>query len=171
LDVRVNRKCSLELERCMSADAILGFVSVFCAGLLAGMEIVIHYGLRSPLELLDEQPQIQLRQALILRLRWLVPAFFVPTAMAGIAGTVLDGRDGAGPAFGLRCAGGLAVLIWIVIRVVGTVPINSATLTWQPDAPPKHWKALVSHAERFHILGVWAAVMAFAFFLTALALR
>jgi hypothetical protein len=147
---------------------ILEFVNLFCAGILAGIEIVIHYGLRAPAEVLDEQPQIQLRQALVRRLRVLVPAFFVPTAVSGIAMTVLDG---AAPGFGFRCAGVLAVLTWISIRVIGTVPINSATLTWQPGAPPKNWRALVNQAERFHIAGAWAAVMAFAFFLTAVALR
>ncbi|HWZ20974.1 MAG TPA: hypothetical protein VNW73_19420 [Ktedonobacteraceae bacterium] len=136
--------------------------------MLAGIEFVIHYGLRTPAEVLDEQSQIQLRQALVLRLRVLVPAFFIPTAVTGIAVTILDG---SAPGFWLRCAGVLAVLIWILIRVIGTVPINSATLTWQPGAPPKNWKALVNHAERFHIVGVWAMVLAFALFLTAMALK
>jgi hypothetical protein len=63
------------------------------------------------------------------------------------------------------------MLTWIVIRVIGTVPINSATLSWNPSAPPQNWKAQVNHAERFHIVGVWAAVLAFAFFLTAVALE
>ncbi|MDQ2713342.1 MAG: DUF1772 domain-containing protein [Chloroflexota bacterium] len=152
----------------MNLAIILDFVNVFCAGILAGIEIVIHYGLRAPAEVLDEQAQIQLRQALVRRLRVLVPAFFVPAAISGIAVTVLDG---AAPGFWFRCAGVLAVLTWILIRVIGTVPINSATLTWQPGAPPKNWKALVNHTERFHIVGVWAAVMAFAFFLTAVALK
>jgi hypothetical protein len=109
-----------------------------------------------------------LRQALVLRLRVLVPAFFVPAAVLGIARAVLDG---AAPGLGFRCAGVAALLIWIGIRVIGTVPINSATLTWQPSAPPTNWKAQVNHAERFHIVGVWVAVLAFAFFLTAAALH
>jgi len=152
----------------MTPTTVLDFVNVFFAGMLAGIEFVIHYGLRTPAEVLDEQSQLQLRQALVLRLRVLVPAFFVPTAVLGIALTVLNS---AAPGFGFRCAGVVAILTWIVIRVIGTVPINSATLTWQPSAPPKNWKALVNHAERFHIVGVWAAVLAFAFFLTAVALK
>ena len=152
----------------MNLATVLDIVNVFFAGMLAGIEFVIHYGLRPPAEVLDEQSQIQLRQALVLRLRVLVPAFFVPAAVLGIALTVLNS---AAPGFGLRCAGVVAILTWIVIRVIGTVPINSATLTWQPSAPPKNWKALVNHAERFHIVGVWAAVLAFAFFLTAVALK
>ena len=152
----------------MTPTTVLDFVNVFFAGMLAGIEFVIHYGLRTPAEVLDEQSQLQLRQALVLRLRVLVPAFFVPTAVLGIALTVLNS---AAPGFGFRCAGVVAILTWIVIRVIGTVPINSATLTWQPSAPPKNWKALVNHAERFHIVGVWAAVLAFAFFLTAVAFK
>ena len=152
----------------MNPATVLDFVNLFFAGMLAGIEFVIHYGLRGASESLDDQSQLQLRQALVLRLRVLVPAFFVPTAVLGIALTVLNS---AAPGFGLRCAGVVAILTWIVIRVIGTVPINSATLTWQPSAPPKNWKALVNHAERFHIVGVWAAVLAFAFFLIAVALK
>jgi hypothetical protein len=152
----------------MNLAIVLDFVNLFCAGILAGIEIVIHYGLRAPTEVLDEQSQIQLRQALVLRLRVLVPAFFVPAAVSGIAVTLLAG---GAPGLWFRCAGVLAVLIWILIRVIGTVPINSATLTWQPGAPPKNWRALVNHAERFHIVGTWAAVMAFVLFLIAMALQ
>ena len=152
----------------MTPAVVLGFVNLFFAGILAGIEIVIHYGLRTPSETLDEQSQIKLRQALVLKLRILVPAFFIPTALTAIAVTVLD--SGA-VGFWFRCAGIVAILMWILIRIVGTVPINSATLTWQAAAPPKNWKALVDHAERFHIVGVWAAVTAFAFFLIATALN
>ncbi len=152
----------------MTPATVLDFINLFFAGMLAGIEFVIHYGLRPPAEILDEQSQLQLRQALVLRLRVLVPAFFVPAAVLGIALTVLNSGT---PGFWFRCAGVVAILTWIVIRVIGTVPINSATLTWQPSAPPKNWKALVNHAERFHIVGVWAAILAFAFFLTAVALQ
>ena len=75
----------------MNLATVLDFINLFFAGILAGIEIVIHYGLRGPAEALDEQSQIQLRQALVLKLRILVPAFFLPMAVSGIAVTVLDG--------------------------------------------------------------------------------
>jgi hypothetical protein len=152
----------------MTAAVILDVVNVFFSGMLAGIEFVIHYGLTPAAGTLDDHSQLQLRQAMVLRLRVLVPAFFVPAAVTGIALTVIHG---SAPGFGLRIAGTVAVLIWIVIRVIGTVPINSATLTWDANTPPKDWQAQVNHAERFHIVGVWAAVLAFAFFLIAMALR
>ena len=152
----------------MTATTILDLVNVFFAGMLAGIEFVVHYGFRGPAEALDDQAQLKLRQALVRRLRVLVPAFFVPVAVLGIALTIFNS---AAPGFGLRCAGVVAIFTWILIRVVGTVPINSATVSWQLNAPPKNWKELVNHAERFHIIGVWASVLAFALFLTALALK
>jgi hypothetical protein len=148
-------------------NPVLHFVNLFFVGILAGIEIAIHYGLVAAPEGLSDPSRIQLRQALVLRLRILVPAFFVPAALSGIAVTVLDGTA---PGFWFRCAGMLAVLLWIAGRVIGTVPINSATLTWKPEAPPKNWRALVDRSERFHIVGAWAIVLAFAFFLTAMAL-
>ncbi len=152
----------------MTPVTVLDFVNFFFAGMLAGIEFVIHYGLREPSETLDEHSQLQLRQALVMRLRMLVPAFFAPTAVLGIALTVLNAGT---PGFWFRCAAMLAVCIWILIRVVGTVPINSATVDWQLSMPPKNWKVLVNRAERFHIVGVWAVVLTFAFFLTAVALK
>jgi hypothetical protein len=144
----------------------LEVASLFFAGILAGMEVVIHYGLRRPAEVLDDSSRLQLRQALVIRLRVLIPAFFVPTIFSGLGVTILGGLT---PAFWWRCVALFALLVWIVIRVIGTVPINKATVDWDARAPPKDWKAQIDRAERFHILGVWAAVLAFAFFLAPLA--
>jgi hypothetical protein len=152
----------------MNSVYLLRFANLFFAGILAGMEAAIHYGVHPATQVLGEQSQFQLRRALVLRLRVLVPAFFVPAAASGIAVAILDGTT---PGFWFRCAGMLAVLVWVAIRVIGTVPINSATLGWEAGAPPANWRALVDHAERFHNVGVWAAVMGFASFLAAAAVR
>ena len=150
----------------MTFLTVLDLINVFFAGMLAGMEFVIHYGLRGPSEQLPDRAQLQLRQALVKRLRVLVPAFFAPTLVLGIALTFLNTATSG---FVFRCIAVIAVFTWIVIRVIGTVPINSATVDWQLSAPPRDWKAQVKRAERFHIVGVWATVVTFACFLTALA--
>jgi uncharacterized membrane protein len=142
---------------------VLEFVNLFCAGILAGIEFVVRYGLRGSIAVLDEQPQIRLRQALIRRLRTVVPAVFLLTAASSVAVTVLHGSA-------FRYAGLLAVLGWTLVTFVGTVPINKATLTWRPDAPPADWRALVGRWERLDSARWWAAVLAFALFLTAVAL-
>jgi hypothetical protein len=147
---------------------ILYFANLFFAGILAGMEIAIHYGVGAPPATLDDRSQILFRQGLIRRLRVLVPAFFLPSVFSAIAITVLDR---CAPGFWLRCAALLALLLWIVARVIVTVPMNSATLTWDADAPPPNWKALIERTEGFHITGVWAALAAFVCLLSAVAVK
>jgi uncharacterized membrane protein len=152
----------------MDAGAVVGLVNLFCVGLLAGEEFVIRYGVRAPVASLEEQPQIQLRQALIRHLRVLVPIIFAAAILSGAAATIVNGFD---PGFGFRCAGLLALVTFIVITLTGTVPINAATLDWEATAPPENWRALVQRWERLDTARTWAALAAFALFLTAMALR
>jgi uncharacterized membrane protein len=152
----------------MSPGEILGFFNLFCAGILAGEEFVIRFGVRAPVAGLDEQPQIRLRQALIRSLRILVPAVFVPTVLSGGAVAALSGL-GSGLAF--RCAATLALFTWLFVTLRGTVPINKATLDWEPSAPPANWRAMVIRWERLDTIRAWAAMAAFALFLVAMAMR
>lgn len=89
-------------------------------------------------------------------------------ALSGIAVTVLNG---IAPGLLFRGAALLAILTWILVRIVGTVPINSATMDWNPENPPQNWRELLARTERFHIVGTWAALLAFVCFLLAMALR
>lgn len=146
----------------------LAFFNLLCAGLLAGEEFVIRYGVRGPLAGLDPEPSIRLRQSLILKLRVLVPAIFGLALISGIAVTALAGF---GPAFGLRCAGLAALLAFISITLAATVPINQAALTWDAAAPPEGWRALVRRWEQLDTLRTWAALAAFGLLLAAAILR
>jgi len=153
----------------MNPATVLDFVNVFFAGLLAGALFVIDYGVgRAVAAVLDEQSQILVRQALIGSLRVLVPVIFVLTILSGVAITVLDGVD---PGFAFRLAGLLVVLTSFLLTLFGTAPINATVLTWQPSTPPKSWRTLVSRWERLDKARTWAAVTAFALFLTAMALK
>lgn len=153
----------------MNPAIVLDFVTLFFAGILAGALFVIDYGVgRAIAAILDEQSQIQIRQTLIRSLRILMPVIFILTILLGVTKTVLDGFD---QGFAFRLAGLLVVLSSFVLALIGTAPINAAVLTWQPGAPPKNWQALVSRWERFDRARTWVAIMAFALFLTATALK
>ena len=147
---------------------LIRFLCVFLAGILAGEELVVRYGVHPALGALDAPSQIRARQALIIRLRVLVPAIFLLTAASAIAVLILDG-SGAGFAF--RCAAVAALLCWILVTAIGTVPINKGTLDWRPEAPPANWRALVTRWERLDVIRSSAAVLAFAFLLTAAGLQ
>jgi uncharacterized membrane protein len=147
---------------------VLKFVNLLCAGVLAGEEFVIRFGVRGPVANLDPQPGIQLRQALIRRLRVLVPAIFGLAFFSGIAVTLLEGF---GPGLGFHCAGLLSLVAFISITLAGTVPINQAVLTWEAAAPPEGWRAMIDRWERLDTARTWAAIAAFSLFLADVALR
>ncbi len=87
---------ALEARRDILVE-FLGFTNLLCAGMLAGEEFNIRYGVRAPVASLGPQPEIQLRQALIRRLRVLVSAIFGLAFFSGISVTLLEGF---GPGFG-----------------------------------------------------------------------
>jgi uncharacterized membrane protein len=152
----------------MSAGDVLGFINLFGAGMLAGEEFVVRYGVRAPLASLDDQAHIHMRQGLIRTLRILVPAIYLPTLLTAVAATILDG---AGGGLALRCAAVFALLAWIGVTLGGTVPINKAALDWEPSAPPGDWRAQVDRWERLNSLRAWLALAAFALMLAATALH
>jgi len=149
----------------MNTAAIIAFANVICVGLLAGEEFAMCYGIRTPIARLDDQAHIRARQALIYRLRVLVPGILALTMLSGIAATVANGTEHG---FALRCAGLLVLVTFIGITLGGTVPINKAALAWNPAAPPANWRALVSRWENLNTARCWLAVAAFA--LAAIAL-
>ena len=152
----------------MNPANVLDFGVLFFAGLLAGALFIIDYGVRGPITVLAEGPHIQVRQALIEKLRVVVPAIFLPAILLGAATTVLDGF---GPGFAFRGAGLLVVVTSFALTLRGTAPINHAIRSWEPSAPPANWQALVSRWERLDRARTLAAITAFALFLTAMAFQ
>jgi uncharacterized membrane protein len=147
---------------------ILQFIGLFLSGILAGEEFVVRYGVQPSLSALEDRPHIQARQALVRRLRILVPAIMVPTVIAGIAVLILSG-GGAG--IGFRWAGALALVAFVLFSFLGTVPINIKVNDWNVDEPPADWKSLVRRWEQIDVFRSSAAILAFAFFVTAIALQ
>ena len=152
----------------MSAGEVADLVGLLGAGLLAGEEITIRYGVRAPLASLDDQTHIRVRQALIRRLRVLVPAIYLATVVSAATAAILDG---AGSGLALRGAALLALLAWIAVTMGGTVPINAAAMEWEPSAPPGDWRARIDQWERLNSVRAWLAVAAFALLLVAAALQ
>ena len=139
--------------------AVLHFFWLLFAGLLAGFEVGVHYGIAAPPASLGDAEQIILRQALIRRLRVLAPALFFPCFLLTLL-IAFQERHQSGP--WLRWAAAAALLLWIGIRIVRTIPVNSATLEWNPKAPPPDWHSSIARTEQLHVIAAWAALFAFA---------
>lgn len=152
----------------MSVQVVLELLALFFGGILGGLEICAHFGFQAPIVELEQEAQIRFRQGAVHKLRWLVPAFFLPAAFSGISLTLVQG---VGPGVLFRCAAAASLLVWIAVRTFGTVPINAASVEWSAHNPPADWRAQIQRAERFHVVGTWAALAAFAFFLLSVGTR
>ncbi|MEO8907759.1 MAG: anthrone oxygenase family protein, partial [Microbacteriaceae bacterium] len=78
---------------------------------------------------------------------------------------------GSGTGFAFRCAGVIALVAFVLLSFLGTVPINIRVNDWQADSPPADWKAVVKRWELIDVFRSSAAILAFACFLIALALQ
>ena len=150
----------------MNAHDPVGLVSVFFAGLLAGEEFVVRFGVRGPLASLPDGAHILARQALIRTLRVLVPVLYLLTLSSAVAAACIDGAS----YLPVRAAGVACLLVWIALTLGGTVPINVAAIEWDADAPPANWRSQVDRWERLNTLRTAAALAAFGFLLTGLTL-
>jgi uncharacterized membrane protein len=146
--------------------SVAEFVNLVAAGLLAGGEFIVCYGVRVPLGRLEAAPQIRLRQNLIRRLRVLVPLLFAVAFLAGAGTVALGGSPLVQTSRGLGLA---ALAVFMAVTLGGTVPINKAALEWRAAEPPIDWERSVDRWERLNVVRAWAAVAALcAFQLAAL---
>ncbi len=162
----------------MTSLSILGAVGVLLAGLLAGIEFVVRYGVQPSLTALDDRAHLAARQSLVRRLRILVPAVMVPTVLLAVAvlvasasaGTSGDAAGSLAFALAFRIATVAALAAFLAFAFLGTVPINIQVDSWNLDAPPADWKAVVRRWQRIDVFRSSAALLAFAFATLALAL-
>lgn len=138
---------------------ILTIASVILAGLLAGEELIVRYGVHPALVALDDATQIRARQSLIYRMRVLVPMLFFATLGTAIATLVVGGTDAG---FALRVASVAALVVWLGTTFGGTVVVNSAVIEWSAEAPPAEWRALIVRWGRIDVVRSSAAILAFA---------
>ena len=138
---------------------ILTIASVFLAGLLAGEELIVRYGVHPALVALDDTTQIRARQSLIYKLRVLVPVLFFAALGTAVAALVVGGADAG---FALRITSVAALVVWLGTTFGGTVIINSAVIEWDAAAPPAHWRAMIVRWGRVDVVRSSAALVAFA---------
>ncbi|PZQ90664.1 MAG: DUF1772 domain-containing protein [Leifsonia xyli] len=147
----------------------LQFAGVFLAGILAGEELIVRWGVQPALHRLDDRSHVHARMALVRRLMVAVPVIMIPTVIVAILVVVFAGT---GPGLAFRIAGIASLAVFLGCSFLGTVPINiTINETWNPDAPPTDWREVVRRWEVLDTFRSSAATLAFACFLAAVALE
>jgi hypothetical protein len=147
---------------------VLETLGLLFAGVLAGEEFIVRYGVQPALTSLDDLPHLLARQALVRRLRVVVPALMAPTVLLAIA-TVITGGVGAG--FGFRVAALAALVAFVLFSFLGTVPINIRVNEWDAEHPPADWKRVVARWQFIDVFRSSAALLGFVLLLVGLALQ
>lgn len=148
---------------------VMQFLGLLLAGILAGMELLVRYGIHPALESLEDRAHILARMALVRRLRILVPAIMLPTVAVAIVVLVVGGT---GDGFVFRWLGMASLLALLAFSFLGTVPINiRINDTWNADSPPDDWKAVVRRWQIIDVFRSTSALLAFVFFLVAIAVE
>ena len=143
----------------MHLNSFIEFLNLFFTGLLAGSLLVIHYGVRTAIASQEASSQLRIRQALILRLRILIPALFIPAVLSGGAVAILDWTA---PAFLFRNSGIALLIISFLTALFGTAPINKKILTWSKENLPEDWLIQVAGWEFLDAIRTWAVLFSFA---------
>ncbi|HEY4225695.1 MAG TPA: anthrone oxygenase family protein [Pseudolysinimonas sp.] len=146
---------------------VLETLGVLFAGVLAGEEFIVRYGVQPALTALPDLPHLLARQALVRRLRIVVPALMVPTVLLAIAGLVVGG---AGAGFGFRLAGLAALIAFVLFSFLGTVPINIRVNGWDAERPPVDWRQTVARWQLIDVFRSSAALLGFALLLIGVVL-
>jgi hypothetical protein len=144
--------------------AVLIGIQLVLAGLLAGEELIVRWGVQPAIAALPDDAHVRTRIALVRRLKVVVPLLMVPTVLASVAVLVAAG-PGAGS--GWRIAGLAALVAFVLVSFLGTVPINIGVNDWDPERPPADWRAVVRRWEALDVVRSTAAVASFVLFVVA----
>ncbi len=143
---------------------ILVIVGLFLAGLLAGIELIVRYGVHPALMALPDREHLGARHEIVRIVRVIVPAILLPSVLVSIAVLIVSGSGAGLP---LRWAGVAVYVAYLLVVFFGTVPINSRFFDWNLDAPPDNWKLVMSRWALIDVFRSSLAILAFAVFLVA----
>jgi uncharacterized membrane protein len=144
--------------------SILVGVGLFLAGLLAGIELIVRYGVHPALTAMPDDVHLRARHEIVRIVRVIVPAVMLPSVAAAVANLVLAND---GETFGLRVAAVAVYAIYVVVVFAGTVPINDRFFKWDLSNPPADWKSTIQRWALIDVVRSSAAVVAFALLVAA----
>lgn len=145
---------------------LLTALGLFLAGILAGMELVVRYGIHPALMRLPDRAHLEARHEVVRVVRVMVPAVLLPSVLVGVAVAILSASDAGSP---WRWAAVVAYVAYLLVVFLGTVPINDRFYKWDAANPPEGWQEVIRRWALIDVVRSSLAVLAFALFLVAAA--
>ncbi|MEO5534202.1 MAG: DUF1772 domain-containing protein [Pseudolysinimonas sp.] len=144
--------------------SILVGLGLMFAGLLAGIEAVVRYGVHPALNAMPDDVHLRARHEIVRIVRVIVPAVMLPSVVVAVVCLVVTS---SGPAYGLRFAAVAVYAIYLVVVFAGTVPINDRFFKWDVSNPPADWKSVIRRWALIDVVRSSAAIVAFGLLVAA----
>ena len=140
----------------MKATALVRFLNIIVAGLLAGVSFGIWIGFNpsglSPSTFIEQQ------QNMLQSLRTLMVSLVVIATLITMLSAYLQKHDK--PTFISLIIAGVFFIACILITLFGNKPIDDIVITWTKEAIPNNWLDLRDNWWSFHILRTLAEIIA-----------
>ena len=101
---------------------------------------------------------------MVKRLKVVVPVLIVPAVIATATWLAVSSGE---PGGAIRWAGLTALLTFVLLSALGTVPINIKINGWDADQPPADWRQVVHRWTVIDVFRSSAAVLTFLLFTIA----
>ncbi|WP_116949770.1 anthrone oxygenase family protein [Jiangella endophytica] len=138
---------------------VLGFVVIVVVGFTAAAEFGSYAFVHPVIRRLPPEHHVRVEQGLLRTFGIVMPPLMTASLVLAITNAARGGTEG-GPLW-LRVAAAVAWGLGIVSTVLVNVPINLATLRWDPDAPPESWQHTRSRWEWFQGFRSWMYLLSF----------
>ncbi len=138
---------------------VLGFVVIVVVGFTAAAEFGSYAFVHPVIRRLPPEYHVRVEQGLLRTFGIVMPPLMTGSLVLAITNAARGGTEG-GPLW-LRVAAAVAWGLGIVSTVLVNVPINLATLRWDPDAPPETWQRTRSRWEWFQGFRSWMYLVSF----------
>jgi uncharacterized membrane protein len=143
---------------------ILVGVGLVLAGLLAGIEAVVRYGVHPALSAMPDDVHLRARHEIVRIVRVIVPAVMLPSVVVAVVCLFLTSEN---PALAIRVAAVALYAIYLVVVFAGTVPINDRFFKWDVSNPPADWKSVIRRWAQIDVVRSSAAIAAFVLLVAA----
>jgi uncharacterized membrane protein len=155
----------------MNMMAIVRFVAVVCAGLVAGGYLTYRTGVYYALRELSASGFVQFQQIMHVHFLKFVPPLVVGNMVAVIVWLAMLMSHWTSLEFWLIAAATCGNIAVVAMTVSVNVPLNNKLMTWSAAAPPVDLKELWAPWDRTNTIRTFVSVGVLAIEVAALSLR
>lgn len=145
---------------------IAHLVNLFLISIFVGTEFAIGVFIHPVLRKLPESVHIASVQAVGKKIGKVMPVW-IPLILLSVLPILYFTGDAQALPFWLTIAGGVCIILMLLISLIINVPINKGILKWNSQSPPNNWLNLRNRWDKWHMFRLFLDLIALLLFLYA----